>query len=180
MELFLFLVIGGLTFLAALMMVFSRSPLNSALYLILSFFFMAGLYLLLRAEFIAMIQLLVYAGAVMVLFLFVIMILNVEKEKKEEFLSHPARRIFGLALAVIIMPFIGLAVSTNLINGVGGSLWGAQGSYTPEVVAHINNTKSVASLLFTDYILPFEITSVLLLAAMVGVVYLAKREIKKP
>ncbi|MEI8173398.1 MAG: NADH-quinone oxidoreductase subunit J, partial [Deltaproteobacteria bacterium] len=83
MELFLFIVIGGITLISSLFVVFQKSPLYSAFCLIITFLSMAGLYLVLGAEFIAVIQVIVYAGAVMVLFLFVIMLLNMDKEKHE-------------------------------------------------------------------------------------------------
>jgi NADH-quinone oxidoreductase subunit J len=173
MELLLFIVIGGITLISSLFVVFQRSPLYSALFLILTFLSMAGLYLLLGAEFIAIIQIIVYAGAVMVLFLFVIMLLNLDKEKREDVTGHRMQKFFGSAIVVIIIPLIGLGVSTALLYS--GPQLGAKGNFSPQIAEKLSNTKAVASLLFTDYILPFEITSVLLLVAMIGVVYLARR-----
>ena len=91
MELFLFILIGGITLLASLFVVFQKSPLYSALFLILTFLSMAGLYLMLGAEFVAIIQIIVYAGAVMVLFLFVIMLLNLDKETHEHVAGERVR-----------------------------------------------------------------------------------------
>ncbi len=173
MELFLFLIIGGITLISSCLVVFQRSPLYSALFLILTFLSMAGLYLLLGAEFVALIQVIVYAGAVMVLFLFVIMLLNLDKERVDWLTGHSKQKYFGFAIVIVLAPLIGLGISTPLFYG--SSQLGAQGAYSPQTAARIDNTTSVASLLFTDYLLPFEITSVLLLVAMVGVVYLARR-----
>ncbi|MCX5847397.1 MAG: NADH-quinone oxidoreductase subunit J [Deltaproteobacteria bacterium] len=177
MELFLFIVIGGITLISSFFVVFQRSPLYSALFLILTLLSMAGLYLVLGAEFIALIQVIVYAGAVMVLFLFVIMLLNLDKEKRDWLTGHTIQKILGFVIVVVLVPLIGLGISTSLL--FSNSQLGAQGTYSPQIAEKVSNTAAVASLLFTDYILPFEITSVLLLVAMVGVVYLARR-IKKP
>ena len=177
MELFLFIVIGGITIISSLFVVFQRSPLYSALFLILTFLSMAGLYLVLGAEFIALIQVIVYAGAVMVLFLFVIMLLNLDKEKREWISGHRIQKFLGSAIVVALVPLIGLGISTTLLYAP--PQLGTPGTYSPQIAEKTSNTTSVASLLFTDYILPFEITSILLLVAMVGVVYLARR-IKNP
>jgi len=173
MELFLFIITGGITLVSSLCVVFQKNPLYSALFLILTFLSMAGLYLLLGAEFIAIIQVIVYAGAVMVLFLFVIMLLNLDREKQEGSTTHRIQKYFGFAIVVIIVPLIGLGVSTALLYR--GPQLGAKGNFGPQIAEKVSNTKAVAALLFTDYLLPFEITSILLLAAMIGVVYLARR-----
>jgi NADH-quinone oxidoreductase subunit J len=177
MELFLFIVIGGITLISSFFVVFQRSPLYSALFLILTFLSMAGLYLVLGAEFVALIQVIVYAGAVMVLFLFVIMLLNLDKERQEWMTKQIKQKFFGFIVVAALVPIIGFGISTSLFYSK--SQLGAQGTYSPQVAQQTSNTASIASLLFTDYILPFEITSVLLLVAMVGVVYLARR-LKKP
>jgi NADH-quinone oxidoreductase subunit J len=173
MELFLFIVIGGITLISSLFVVFQRSPLYSAFFLILTFLAMAGLYLVLGAEFIAIIQVIVYAGAVMVLFLFVIMLLNLDKEKHDQLMGHWMQKFFGFVIVVVLVPLIGLGISTTLLYS--GPQLGVKGAYSVQAAEKVSNTKAVASLLFTDYILPFEITSILLLVAMIGVVYLAKR-----
>jgi NADH-quinone oxidoreductase subunit J len=173
MELFLFIVIGGITLISSFFVVFQKSPLYSALFLILTFLSMAGLYLVLGAEFVALIQVIVYAGAVMVLFLFVIMLLNLDNEKREWLTKHIKQKYFGVIVVAALVPLIGLGISTSLFYSK--SQLGAHGTYSPQMAQQVSNTAAVASLLFTDYILPFEITSVLLLVTMVGVVYLARR-----
>jgi NADH-quinone oxidoreductase subunit J len=109
----------------------------------------------------------------MVLFLFVIMLLNLDKEKHERQTEHWMQKFFGFAIVVVLVPLIGLGISTTLLYS--GSQLGAKGAYSPQMAENVSNTKAVASLLFTDYVLPFEITSILLLVAMVGVVYLTRR-----
>lgn len=177
MELYVFLLLGGIALISGMLVVFQRSPLYSALFLILTFLAMAGLFLLQGAEFIALVQVLVNAGAVMVLFLFVIMLLNLDREKREWLKGHRRQKFYGFLLVVLLAPLIGLGISTPLLYS--GPQLGAGGSFSLQMAEKVSNTRAVASLLFTEYILPFEITSVLLLTAMVGVVYLARRG-KKP
>ena len=178
MELLLFIIFGGITLLSSLFVIFQRSPLHSALFLILTFLSMAALYLMLGAEFVALIQVIVYAGAVMVLFLFVIMLLNLDAEKREWMTKQVPQKFLGFAMVIVLVPLVGLGISTPLFYGK--SQLGVQGLSSPQVGQQASNTVSVATLLFTDYLLPFEITSVLLLVAMVGVVYLARRIKKTP
>jgi NADH-quinone oxidoreductase subunit J len=141
----------------------------SAIFLILTFLALAGIYLLLHAEFLAAIQVLVYAGAIMVLFLFVIMLLNLEKEKR---IVTPNRLLkgVGVLLGMALLVQIGTVFQKVLLEGT-------KGSFPPEKVASLGNTQVVAQLLFTDFLLPFEITSALLLVAIIGAIMLAKREI---
>ena len=154
----------------ALLVIFQRNPVVSAIYLIITFFCLAGVYLLLQAEFIAIIQVLVYAGAIMVLFLFVIMLLNLEKERR--FLT-PQRmpRVLGILLGAVLLFQLGVIFRSVWIDTPSGP-------FPPEKVAALGNTEVVARLLFTDFLLPFEITSILLLVAIIGAIVLAKRELK--
>jgi NADH-quinone oxidoreductase subunit J len=173
MELILFFILGAMALISGLCVVFQRSPVYSALFLIHTFLSIAGLYLLLGAEFIAVVQVILYAGAVMMLFLYVIMLMNVDREKCEYAAGERMRRSINITGILVMVSVIGLGISTTLFYR--GSQLGPKGGYVPQIAEKIGNTKAVAYLLFTDYILPFEITSVLLLAAMVGVVYLARR-----
>jgi len=177
MELFLFIILGGAVLTSGLLVVFQRNPLYSSLFLILTFLSLAGLYLLLGAEFIALVQVLVNAGAVMVLFLLVIMLINPDKEKTEAWKGHRRQKFYGFQLVALLAPLIGLGISTSLLYDA--PQLGARGTYRPQVAEKMDNTAAIASLLFTDYLLPFEITSVLLLAAIVGVVHLARRDRNK-
>ncbi len=168
-ETALFVVLAVATVVAALLVILQRNPVNSAIFLIVTFFCLAGIYLLLHAEFVAIIQVLVYAGAIMVLFLFVIMLLNLEKEQKFV-ATHRLQKIVGVLLGAILLFQTGVIFKSALLEGT-------KGNFPAEQVAAVGNTQVVARLLFTDFLLPFEITSVLLLVAIVGAIVLAKREI---
>lgn len=168
-EVIFFGLLAAATILTALLVILQRNPVISAIFLILTFFSLAGIYLLLNAQFIAVIQLLVYAGAIMVLFLFVIMLLNLERER-QILIRNRVQKAMGIFLGLVLFFQIG-AVFHSLF------LTGEKGSFSPEKVAVLGNTEVIARLLFTDFLLPFEITSVLLLAAIVGAMIMAKREI---
>jgi NADH-quinone oxidoreductase subunit J len=142
---------------------FSRNPVTSAMCLVLAIIALAGLFVLLHAFFLAAVQVLVYAGAVMVLFLFVIMLLNL---KAEELRKVKALGIGGglLSAGAILAIFL-----TSLLHAPLGAA---------ESPALEGGTLRLGKLLFTEYLLPFEIVSVLLLVAMVGVVLLSKKELK--
>jgi len=169
-ESVIFYILALVTVGTALMVILQRNPVVSAIYLIITFFGLAGIYLLLRAEFIAIIQILVYAGAIMVLFLFVIMLLNLEKEQK---LFTPKRMniILGVVLGGILLLQMGVIFRALLLEG-------PKGEFSAERVASLGNTEVLARLLFTDFLLPFEITSILLLVAIIGAIVMAKRELK--
>ena len=169
MTAFFFFPIAIVVLISAIMVVAFRSPVHSALSLVLTFFSLAGLYILLNAQFIAAIQVMVYAGAIMVLFLFVIMLLNLDKLKKERE-RHPLQKAFGIIIALALMGALGSIAAS-------GILYGTKGTHTVEKVTAIGNTKAIAGLLFTDWVLPFEITSILLLAAIVGAIVLSKKEL---
>jgi len=168
-ETALFTVLAVVTVITAILVIVQRNPVASAIYLIITLFSLAGIYLLLNAQFIAVIQVLVYAGAIMVLFLFVIMLLNLEREKKI-ITRHRMQKVFGVFLGIILLAQIGMVFNSVLLEG-------SKGTFPPEKVAALGNTQVVARLLFTDYLLPFEITSVLLLVAIIGAIVLAKRQI---
>ena len=169
-ETVLFYFFAGAAVISALMLVMRKNPVTCAVSLIITFISFAGLYILLNAHFIAAIQILVYAGAIMVLFLFVIMLLDLKRE--EDFLSRlKAQKFFGIALAVIILAEVFAAISS--INGMllTRSIYSAE-----NIVEAGGNTKVIGRLLFTDYLLPFEVTSILLIVAIIGAVFLGKKE----
>lgn len=167
-ETALFTILAVVTVITAILVIVQRNPVASAISLIITLFSLAGIYLLLNAQFIAVIQVLVYAGAIMVLFLFVIMLLNLEREKKI-ITRHRMQKVFGVFLGIILLAQIGMVFNSVLLEG-------SKGTFPPEKVAALGNTQVVARLLFTDYLLPFEITSVLLLVAIIGAIVLAKRQ----
>src|SRR4030095_5757218 len=161
-----FYLLAALTLLCGFLVVanpFSRNPITSAMFLVLTIVSMAGLFVLLHAFFLAAVQVLVYAGAVMVLFLFVIMLLDLKEEGRRKI------KMFGIATGVISVGTLGaLTVHTLVTSGVGQGL-------TPQAEGA---TQPLGTMLFTQYLLPFEIVSVLLLVAMVGVILLSKKELK--
>ena len=160
----LFVIFAGLAIGCAIAMVAQRNPLYSAISLVGVFISLASLYVMLAAPFIAAVQVIVYAGAIMVLVIFVIMLLNVEEEER------PSRRLRFLLPAAVILAAV-------LIAEVIFVLWSVQTSlYTPRSnVSDTGLTSSIGIGLFTTYLLPFEITSILLLMAIVGAMSLARR-----
>ncbi len=162
-----FYILAFLTLLFGALVIFnplSRNPVTSAMCLVLCIVSMAGLFVLLHAFFLAAVQILVYAGAVMVLFLFVIMLLDLKEEE------HRKIKLFGLAAGAVSVG----AVATILLRLIWVGKPGAQlASATLE-----GETKPLGNILFTQYALPFEILSLLLLVAMVGVILLSKKELK--
>jgi NADH-quinone oxidoreductase subunit J len=162
-ETLLFYVFGAVAVIASLLVIAQRNPIYSVLLLIVSFGALSGLYILLDAPFVAVIQIIVYAGAIMVLFLFVVMLLNAPHEDTDEDLAGRGSDV-GAFLAAV------LAVELVWALSKGGGESGRFAGGAVESVAAIGRT------LFTDYAFPFEVTSILILVAMVGAVVLARRE----
>jgi NADH-quinone oxidoreductase subunit J len=161
----LFFLLAALALISGVLVVFQRHPLRSALWLIVNFFAVAGIYLLAQAEFIAAIQIIVYAGAIMVLFLFVIMLLNLRLPEEKFGVPHLAQRLGGIGLAV--------AVAAMVFYGFSRAVLPPAQELTPG----LGNTEAIARSLFSVYLLPFEVTGVLLLVAIVGAVILAKTKV---
>jgi len=167
MESYLFYIFAALTLTCGLMVVanpFSRNPVTSAMFLVLTIVSMAGLFVLLHAFFLAAVQVLVYAGAVMVLFLFVIMLLDLKEEERRKV------KMIGLVGGVISVGAIVTIFLKSLLTARPGANLPASGVE--------GSTAALGKLLFTDFVLPFEIVSVLLLVAMIGVILLSKKELK--
>ncbi|MCU0787279.1 MAG: NADH-quinone oxidoreductase subunit J [Verrucomicrobia bacterium] len=166
METVLFYLFAAIAVLSALLVVanpFSRNPVTSAMFLVLTMASLAGLFVLLHAFFLAAAQILVYAGAVMVLFLFVIMLLDLKAEER--------RRIHFTGVAAGI-------VSVGTILAIFLTRLGASSVSGPKDPVLEGQTRDLGRLLFEGYLLPLEIVGVLLLVAMVGVVLLSKKELK--
>jgi NADH-quinone oxidoreductase subunit J len=166
---FQWLVFLGTAFVAILssiLMVTRKNPIHAALLLMLTFLCTAVLFFLLQSPFIAVIQIMVYAGAIMMLIVFVIMLLELEEELLL-FLKISVSKVVGVFSVLLIM--------LGLIVAVSGGAKGASGGYSPEKVSQLGSVKVVGKLLFTDYLLPFEIVSILLIAAIVGAIVLAKQ-----
>jgi NADH-quinone oxidoreductase subunit J len=162
----LFWVLTALALFSALMVVFSNNPVHSVLWLIVVFFAISGHYILMNAQFLAIVNMIVYAGAIMVLFLFVIMLMNMntESEPQKSQWMKMAAAISGGALMLILI--------AALKDNVGAvSKTSGEGS--------IGLIKNLGQVLFTEYVVPFEISSILFLSAMVGAVVLGKKESSK-
>jgi NADH-quinone oxidoreductase subunit J len=168
MELVLFIILGAIAIVAALGVIVARKPIYSALFLLVNFCSLAGLYLLLNAQLLAAAQVIVYAGAIVVLFLFAIMFLP-QSEKSANRQISKSRQYLAIVLALVLLVEVGYVV-------VSGTLTGIQGSDTPEAIARIGNVQAIGKLLFTKYLLPFELAAVLLLIGIVGAVVLAKKK----
>ena len=167
MELAFFSLVAVTAVISGLLVITCRSPINSALSLVLTFFCLATFYVMLDAPFMAAIQVLVYAGAIMVLIIFVIMLLNLRTEASRTG-SH----------AMMIGCVVGVAVLLQLFVLISrGSLTGFKGAITRQVVEQVGHTELIGAALYTDFLLPFEVTSILLLAAIVGAVVLTKKKI---
>lgn len=165
-----------LTIGAALLVIIQRNPVYSALFLVLTFFAQAGLFVLLRAQFIAAIQVIINAGAVMVLFLFVIMLLDLKREAVVWLPKDRTQLVLGITLALVFL--VEMAVVLTEISNPGSWTSGASGVFNlGSATEAIGNTQVVGRLLFTDFLFPFEITSVILLVAIVGAMVLAKRRL---
>ena len=163
----LFYVFAFLTLLCGVLVVanpFSRNPVTSAMFLVLTIVSMAGLFVLLHAFFLAAVQILVYAGAVMVLFLFVIMLLDLKEEQRRKFNK------FGVVTGGISVGAIAAIMLMTLVKYRGVT-------ESPNLLSE-GATKPLGKMLFNDYLLPFEILSVLLLVAMIGVILLSKKDLK--
>lgn len=160
MEFFLFIVTAVIAVASALMVITGKKPISSVLFLVLTFFCLAFQYVILGAQFIAALQIIVYAGAIMVLFLFVVMLLNLKDEQSWE-VRTPAR--IGLGFAVAAGLFL---VAITALKGL-----------PPDSVAldpSMGTVDAVGDALFKRFLLPFEVISVLLLVAIIGVVTLVK------
>jgi NADH-quinone oxidoreductase subunit J len=164
-------ILAALAVGSGLAVILIRNPIYCALSLVVNFFLLAVMYLLLRAEFLAAIQVIVYAGAIMVLFIFVIMLLNLGGEETRDKLRvlRPLAFLLGLVLLVEVVAALRYRAYTVENPALSFPLVSAPPAVTGGV-------REFGRLLFTDYLLPFEITSVLLLIAIVGAVVLGRKE----
>ena len=162
---------AGVAVLGSLLVIAQRNPIYSVLALVAAFFGLSGLYVLLEAPFVAIVQIIIYAGAIMVLFLFVVMLLNVPREDAAEWdRAHPLYRPWPMR--------IGALLALLLIAQLGWALWRtpaiSEGIGTQS--AGISDVAQLGRVLFTDYMFAFEVTSILILASMMGAVILARRQ----
>ena len=167
-PLIIFFVLAALSILGALSLIFQKHPIHSALSLIVVMVALAGLYLLMGAEFVAAVQIIVYGGAIMVLFVFVIMLLNAGAEEhtsESKLAGFP-----GILLALALMGFVAATVARSAgtfatVNAAAGNVPGA-----------LSSTRQLSTMIFKDFVYPFELTSFLILIAILGAIVLAHRE----
>lgn len=166
MSLAVFLILGVASVIFSLLMVFTKNAVHSVIYLILTFFAIAGQYVLLNAQFLAVVHIIVYAGAIMVLFLFVLMLLNLNMAAEP---TQSGRWKIGAAFAAGLL----------LVTLVGALKGGIELNSRPEEPnPGVGLVQNLGKVLFTDFVVPFEIAGILFLAAMVGAVFVAKRDNK--
>jgi NADH-quinone oxidoreductase subunit J len=166
-----FYLFSGLAIACSLMVILKKNPVASAFSLVMVFFSFAGIYAMLDAHLIAALQVLVYTGAIMVLFIFVIMLLNADVPSFDLGRSHILIKLGAASLALVMFGmFVWAFKNSSMPIGIG--------QISPDKIeAAGGNTQVLSELLFSEYILPFELTSVLLLAAIVGAVAIAKRKL---
>ena len=168
MELLIFYPLAGLSVILALLVIFNKSPIASAINLIGMMLALAGIFVVLHAHFLAILQVIIYAGAIMVLFMFVIMLLNLDKPTDSTWKIREGNVFLSVMTGILglglLYKFIDVIMSTEMNS--------------PAVIAdNFGTTAVIGETLFTDFVLPFEVASILLLIAMVGAVVLAKSKV---
>jgi NADH-quinone oxidoreductase subunit J len=154
----------------AVLVVTTKDTVHSVLFLVLDFLFVAALYVLLNAQFLAVIQILVYAGGIVVLYLFVVMLVNLKRPPEAHHDPHRLTKL-GLGLAAAVLIELGVIVASGYMKAPSAVV------VAPAALPVTGNTEQVGWLLYTSYLIPFEIASMLLLVAMIGAIVLAKREL---
>ena len=153
----------------AVLVVSSRNTVHSVLFLVLTFLFVAGLYVTLGAEFLAVIQVLVYAGGIVVLYLFVVMLVNLKRPAETHRDPHRQGRLALVLSGLVLAELVAIALY--------GTMRSPEVASSSATTAMGGNVEQVGWLLYTDYLIPFELASILLLVAMIGAIVLAKREL---
>lgn len=167
METLFFVIISLVAIISAILVITCKNPINSALSLIMTFFCLATYYVMLDAPFMAAIQVMVYAGAIMVLIVFTIMLLNIRVNATQK---HSHKVLLGSILGFFtLINTVVLLFKSQVAKPVGG--------YTGEMIKNIGHSELIGREMFTTFLLPFEITSILLLVAIIGSVILAKKKI---
>jgi NADH-quinone oxidoreductase subunit J len=162
--LIIFCVLAAITLSTAFLTVFSRNPIHSAIYLVICFFSVAGHYLLLNAQFLAIVHIIVYSGAIMILFLFTIMLMNLNKENE---VHKPRITRLGAIVSFCLVCLILIAIFVNS-KPIAGEYIATGEDY--------QSIKVLGKILLNEYMVPFEFASILLLVAMIGTVLLSKKE----
>ncbi|MFN4083607.1 MAG: NADH-quinone oxidoreductase subunit J [Bacteroidia bacterium] len=159
----IFYILSAFSIISALLVVFNKNPIYSVLWLVACFFSIAGHFIMLNAEFLAIVHIIVYSGAIMVLMLFTVMLLNLNKE------SEPHKSMFMKLSAIIsgalLLLVLLAAFKTNSLS-----------AYATPQNPELGYVKNIGKIIYTEYVLPFEIASVLFITAMIGAVLLAKKQ----
>jgi NADH-quinone oxidoreductase subunit J len=167
---FFFFYLAGIIVLTSILVVALRNPVYSALSLLIMFFHVAGLYVTLHAEFVAAVQIIVYAGAILVLYLFVVMLLNLHREDRYH-VQFPVAALLGMTILTEVV---------LLLLQRGGSAPSDLAAPAPTAAAPpapaVGNTEAIGEVLYSTYVFPFEVASLILLVAMIGAIILAKRD----
>ncbi|PQL92511.1 NADH-quinone oxidoreductase subunit J family protein [Apibacter adventoris] len=164
MEEILFYLVSACSVISALFVIFSKNPMYSIIALIITFFSISGLYIMLNAQFLSAVQIIVYSGAIMVLFLYVLMMLNL-KEKDEPLKGNAFRILATICGGLVFIGFLGALRGYNQID------------FPLNPDSQIGLTKNLGHLLFSQYVLPFELAGILFLSALVGAVMIGKRDL---
>jgi NADH-quinone oxidoreductase subunit J len=166
---YIFFLIAAIAVISAIIVILHKNPVISALFLVLTMFCIAVIFVLLDAEFIAAIQILVYTGAIMVLFLFIIMMLNLRKDDLPIIGGLFTRKTFAISFAVVLLLEVFIIIFSTQIAD----------SYKIKPAPFESNIESIGTELFTKYLIPFELISILLLVAIIGAVIIGKRKGEK-
>lgn len=164
----IFFYFAGVIILSAVLMITRRNPIHSVMFMLLLFFHIAGVFVILNAEFLAAVQLIVYAGAILILYLFVVMLLNIEREKQ----ASRGHRFWPWMTA------FGLLIAAEIVLLVSRGNFPAEAGKTMQVAGG-QGVGALGELLYQKYLIPFEIASVILLVGLVGAVMLAKKSVKE-
>ena len=181
-PLLLFIVIGAIAIVTAILVVASRNPIHSALFLLLTFLCVAVIFVIKAAEFVAAVQVLVYAGGVMVLFLFVVMLINVRALPDERILSRFWKG--GLAVGLMLFALMFTVARTSSLAGPVNDPEAMRrvvpiSTNVGESAEVVGNSEAVGMLLYRQYLVPFEVVSIFLLVAMIGAIIIGKRELSR-
>jgi len=195
MPFLVFFIVGTIAVAASILVVAMRNPVHSALFLLLTFICVAILFVMKSAEFVAAVQVLVYAGGIMVLFLFVVMLINVRELPDEKVLSAFWKGGLALGLALFVL-FVALVrpgayhderVNKRMLRSAPSygtrKVTNADGTVTRQRVMRyrtVGNSEAVGMALYRDYLVPFEVASLFLLVAMIGAIVIGKRELSAP
>lgn len=169
-EVLVFDILAVIAVIAALGVVLARNPVHSAVALIVTFIQLSGIFIILRAEFLAAVQLIVYTGAILVLVIFVIMLVRVE-ELPEFYGGRPVQQIFGFLIGLALLGEMAAAILTRTVVG-------REGPWTPDAVAAAGgNTQVLGQILYSGYVLPVQVTAVVLLVGTIAALVLARPEV---